>query len=275
MSSPTPQKTTSLSSTPPRRTFSRRGVQPARPRPRRGLDPSLWRAHARPGPLPPLLAWPAGRGHGAARRGARGPLPPAGAARDLGPGADALRADTPGAASARAPLARPLPPRVAARPPLAHVSALLAARRGVSAPARPRPARPRRAAKATQLTAPTAMARPARPRSVRRAPLTWRTTPPHSGHRSGAHALAPVPACPQPRLARPAWSSGPGWPAHARGAQPGAARPRYSRGPTRPRCSRGPARPRCLLAARSAAWRARGSAPVRLVRDASVRPCAR
>jgi hypothetical protein len=59
-------------------------VAPARPR-------ALLVVRARPPRPPPSLVGVA-HDHGVAWRGARGPLPPAGAAHDLGPGADARRA---------------------------------------------------------------------------------------------------------------------------------------------------------------------------------------
>jgi hypothetical protein len=64
----------------------------------------------------------------------------------------------------------------------------------------------------------------ARPGRATPLPLSWRAAPPRSGRRSSAHALALASACPSPWLARPARRSGPGWPAHARGAQHSAAR---------------------------------------------------
>jgi hypothetical protein len=90
-----------------------RGTVCGRPTRGPGTASALLVVRARP-PRPPPSPASAARGHGVAWRGARGPLPPAGVARNLGPGADARHARPRLGPSLRA---RPLPPRAAARPP--------------------------------------------------------------------------------------------------------------------------------------------------------------
>jgi hypothetical protein len=106
-----------------------------------------------------------------------------------------------------------------------------------AAPTRPPPARP------------FLRARPLPPRVAVRPPGP------------GARPPYPRPSAWQPRPSRPAWHSGPAGPWRG----PAARAVRLS--PTR-------LAPAALLAARSAARRARGSAPVWLLRIASVWPCA-
>jgi hypothetical protein len=121
-----------------------------------------------------------------------------------------------------------------ARPPVPRL-----ARLATSTPLRPPPARPLPPRAAARLPGHGArppalvLARPS-PCPVSCPPRPWRACPPRFGCRSSARprpgpGVPPAPARPprpgarQPQLARPARRSGPGCPAHARGAQPGAA----------------------------------------------------
>jgi hypothetical protein len=204
----------------------------ARPRPARCDRP--WRSRPpQPSPSPAGAA----RGHDAARRGARGPLP------------------QPAHLAATARCARPLPPRAAACPPGQG------ARPPCPCPgARPRPAP---AAALARTPSPWPQRAPA-PGSLARLGAAAPAGPPMPVARSTArrgwpaHALALASACPSPWLARPARRSGPGWPAHARGAQHGAVRlapgaaPLLARSSAAARwptcCARGPGMARGALA---------------------------